>query len=316
MIVELGKKSRREAHRMFARAADALREGPRTLDAVVPRRYELAPHAQKIERERMRAKVDGTRSLATALEIALAATRRDVLHRLGMREAKDARDHDGRSVARLADHKGQIGFDSRHLEKAFKTPIAAAFRSGVESAKSELRAWPVREDAQKKRYTIDTAFDDFDPTATIDALYQTTLVFSRDVVDRERDALKRLLLDAVANGDTGAEINDAIRLFFEDGIHYIGDDGAIARTIPQDSWIDMVSRTEIARAQNGGITDTYRAAGVEQVQFVTAEDERVCPDCDALDGEIFDVGSDDTPPIHPSCRCTVIAHDEFSEQSW
>lgn len=317
MIIALGGKTRDHARHILTRAAHALGH-ERMYEAAIPRRYRLTARAHKIERERMVAKVEGTRALATALEIALAAMRRDALHRFGLREGeigmgiRELREH----IARLADGAGQLGFDERHLEMAFRAPVAAAYRAGLASAKDELRSWPVHE-AEKKRkiFTVNTAFEDFDPAAAIDALYQTTLEFSRQVVDRERDGLKKLLLDAIQHGDTADEINDSIRLFFGDGIHYVSDDGSIVRTIPEDAWIEMVSRTEIARAQNGGITDTYRAAGVEMVQFITAEDERVCPECEDLDGEIIPVDSDDIPPIHPSCRCTVIAHDEFSEQA-
>lgn len=314
MILDLGGKTRREARRMLTRAAHALLESPHTLLTVPKRRRPITARAHAIERQRMRDKVAGTRELANALELALNAMRRDVLHRFGMREARNAIVND--DAARIADGIGQMGFDERHLARAFRAPVATAYRAGRSSAVAELRTFATREAAApKKAFTVNTAFEDFDPTAAIDALYQTTLVFSRQVVDRERDGLKQLLLNAVKDGDSADEINDAIMLFFEDGIHYIGDDGAVLRTLPQDSWIDMVARTEIARAQNGGISDTYKAAGVELVEFITAEDELVCPECEDLDGTIMDVDSDDVPPIHPSCRCTIIAHDEFSEPS-
>ena len=45
-----------------------------------------------------------------------------------------------------------------------------------------------------------------------------------------------------------------------------------------------------------------RYAGVEKVRWNTQEDERVCNDCDELDGRVFDI--DMVPPTpHWGCRC-------------
>lgn len=47
---------------------------------------------------------------------------------------------------------------------------------------------------------------------------------------------------------------------------------------------------------------------VEGVEFLSAEDERVCPECAALDGTVW--ATDDpklqNPPIHWNCRCTLL----------
>ena len=42
-------------------------------------------------------------------------------------------------------------------------------------------------------------------------------------------------------------------------------------------------------------------AGVELVRWVTQKDQRVCPDCHALDGRVFKL--DEVPRKHWNCRC-------------
>ena len=37
--------------------------------------------------------------------------------------------------------------------------------------------------------------------------------------------------------------------------------------------------------------------------WVTAGDERVCPECGPLQGKWFQVGMGPTPPLHDHCRC-------------
>ena len=67
----------------------------------------------------------------------------------------------------------------------------------------------------------------------------------------------------------------------------------------------LVARTEIMQASNYGNVQGYKAAGVQQVQWLGADDERECSICYPMNGEIFDI--DDAPPLpastHPACRC-------------
>lgn len=49
----------------------------------------------------------------------------------------------------------------------------------------------------------------------------------------------------------------------------------------------------------------YKDAGITQVQWWAAEDERTCEQCGALHGRIFDIGKDPDSP-HPGCRCTKL----------
>ena len=51
--------------------------------------------------------------------------------------------------------------------------------------------------------------------------------------------------------------------------------------------------------------EAFRQAGIEQVIWVTQEDDRVCDDCEPLDGQIFDVDNVPDPP-HWGCRCRLI----------
>lgn len=51
--------------------------------------------------------------------------------------------------------------------------------------------------------------------------------------------------------------------------------------------------------------DAYRDSGVEKVMWRTMEDGRVCDDCDARDGVIYEI--DKVPPKeHYGCRCILL----------
>ena len=72
----------------------------------------------------------------------------------------------------------------------------------------------------------------------------------------------------------------------------------------------LIARTETVRAHNEGALNRYadvrdRIEGVRAlVEFTTAGDDRVCPECSALEGSVWDVDSARGEiPVHPNCRC-------------
>ncbi len=42
--------------------------------------------------------------------------------------------------------------------------------------------------------------------------------------------------------------------------------------------------------------------------WATADDERTCPECAPLDGEVWEAGSGIYPTLHPNCRCRRLYH--------
>lgn len=65
--------------------------------------------------------------------------------------------------------------------------------------------------------------------------------------------------------------------------------------------------TEGTRMFNRANSEAFAEAGINQYRYCTAGDNRVCSDCKALDGNVYDTSeaSEGTnyPPMHPWCRC-------------
>lgn len=78
--------------------------------------------------------------------------------------------------------------------------------------------------------------------------------------------------------------------------------------------VDRVVRTELLDAYNQGSYLTYEASGiVDQIEWMTAEDDQVCPICEPNDGEHVAMGDlfpsgDDLPPAHVQCRCQTVPY--------
>lgn len=62
--------------------------------------------------------------------------------------------------------------------------------------------------------------------------------------------------------------------------------------------LDMIIHTAIT----AGILWFFRSSGVAQVYFITAGDDSVCPECDAIEGQNpYPISDAPFPPIHPNC---------------
>lgn len=82
------------------------------------------------------------------------------------------------------------------------------------------------------------------------------------------------------------------------------------------SLLATVAVETVADAVNKGRTDTFTEFSeiedeIAFYQWSTILDAKTCARCEELDGLFFEKGSQDLvelePPLHPSCRCIVVA---------
>jgi hypothetical protein len=93
---------------------------------------------------------------------------------------------------------------------------------------------------------------------------------------------------------------------------------------------ELIARTETMKASNQGLLEGMRQSGVVIAkEWLATEDDRVCEFCESLDGAIIGLEEDyfgegdvvsvegasmaldyediSAPPLHPDCRCTLLA---------
>ncbi len=72
--------------------------------------------------------------------------------------------------------------------------------------------------------------------------------------------------------------------------------------------------TESARVMSEIQFNSFEKGGFKKYIWITEMDDRTCPVCSALDGEVFDIDRSEIganlPPLHPFCRCSVAAYVE------
>ena len=110
----------------------------------------------------------------------------------------------------------------------------------------------------------------------------TKYVYEHEI-DRKQARAAEAIIASTTAADRAKEINRALRLAS-----------------------GMMAQAAIS-ATDATMLDTYREAGVEQVQWVTVDDERRCEVCRKRHGMVFDI--DKVPPKpHPNCRCYLIPY--------
>lgn len=75
------------------------------------------------------------------------------------------------------------------------------------------------------------------------------------------------------------------------------------------SQADRIARTELAYIQNKSTAETYKKAGIAEVETIVADDERLCDVCGKHSGEVHSIV--DAKPgkaflFHPNCRCDIL----------
>ncbi|MBU1777997.1 MAG: phage head morphogenesis protein [Gammaproteobacteria bacterium] len=187
-------------------------------------------------------------------------------------------------------------------------------------------------EAQEK---IGVSLTDFvDRPLVRDAIRDETYKFANSVGASTKDKLRATLTEANANGEALAQIENRIKRTFgfdaEQGIYVPRtDDDAYEMS---NYRAERIARTESIRALNKGEREGYRESGVVQSMLWLASND-ACPFCADMDGE--ECGFDQpflaqgeeqvleyagnkismkqnysdvqAPPLHPNCRCTIIA---------
>jgi len=104
--------------------------------------------------------------------------------------------------------------------------------------------------------------------------------------------IARALSEGYAEGESMPDIAKRVRAEFAD---------CTARRS------QVIARTETIKTSANGAIEGYREADLQQAEFLAALDDRICDECDSLNGKIYDL--DDCAgeiPVHCNCRCCWI----------
>lgn len=201
----------------------------------------------------------------------------------------------------------------RNGEHWSATYIRAAYVKGWEQARERLQ------NAGVNTETVEDVFRLGVPTEQLRRLYTRTYENLESVTSAAAPVVRETLTEGLAEGvnpkEMARRLTDAVE--------------SIERTRA-----NALARTEIINSYADASLDRYERAGVEGAtvsgEFATADDQRVCPICNALEGSEFAIGEMRTatfefdpatdpdavpsdggtypvkPPCHINCRCAVL----------
>lgn len=186
--------------------------------------------------------------------------------------------------------------------------IESAYKKGAIRAYTDLRAEDLAN--QPTIFTggreefIRTAFSAPEVTQKIELLFTRAFTELEGVTAAMDQQMSRILAEGLSQGHGAAKIARNLR------------ENVTKMTRTR---ANVLARTEIVRAHSEGQLDAFERLGETEVgvmaEWITAGDERVCPECSALEGVVMTIKeARGLIPRHPNCRCAWIPADRARKE--
>lgn len=190
---------------------------------------------------------------------------------------------------------------AKHIESAFKKGRTQAFARAKRkelAALGEAAAGKIQEDFLK------TSFGSAERASKVELLATRSFEQLRGISAQMSQNMNRILAQGMIEGKGAKEIAKEMAESID------GLSRGRATTI---------ARTEIVNAHAEGTLDAFEELGVEELSIMaewsTAGDDRVCPQCEAMEGKVFTLDeARGMIPLHPNCRCTWIPSEPQSQK--
>jgi len=142
-------------------------------------------------------------------------------------------------------------------------------------------------------------------TSALDFMTRFNIQLAGDVSRELADGINRVIQTGIA---TGMSVRDIVK---EMGT-VVTDKEAFRHAGKKvfgkaQTRMELIARTETMRAHSQGQRKFYATVGIRKLEWLTAGDERMCPECEALDGKTFPIDRFPPQPKHPRCRCGHVA---------
>ena len=212
----------------------------------------------------------------------------------------------------LKDLESEIDEIAREVKANWKVGIRAnvegAMKLGIDDGVGQLQALEHPDFAgisnKARRSAITKTFATID-RAAIDFLANYQLNLLGDVTTELAAGIKRTITQGVLTGKSIPEVAREIGKVVKNKDAFKKAGKTVFRSAQHRA--TLIARTETLRAHNEGRKVFYREVGIRKVKWLTAQDERTCPECAPLDGRVFRIDDAPGPPKHPACRCSLVS---------
>jgi SPP1 gp7 family putative phage head morphogenesis protein len=146
---------------------------------------------------------------------------------------------------------------------------------------------------------------------TVGVLYTRVFNELKGITEAMSQQISRVLSQGIIDGDNPRLLARKLNAVIKGGGADLGITDTLGRYIPAQRRAEILARTEVIRAHHQATMQEYRNAGAEGVkvkaEWQTAGDNRVCPRCSSLQGQVFTLDEmQNKIPLHPQCRCVAL----------
>jgi SPP1 gp7 family putative phage head morphogenesis protein len=190
--------------------------------------------------------------------------------------------------------------------------LLTAYQRGVVRAREELRKAGYNVPTIVASGGLATVMSAPIHLDTIALMYTRTFNELVGVTNQMKQVISRILAEGLMSGTNPRVLaRELVAAINGKGIGDLGIFDRLGRFIPAKRRAEIIARTEIIRAHHYANIMEYKTWGVYGVsvmaEFQTAGDNRVCSECEGLNGQIFTL-DEILPmiPVHPQCRCIAL----------
>jgi SPP1 gp7 family putative phage head morphogenesis protein len=189
--------------------------------------------------------------------------------------------------------------------------IFEGYKQGVIRARRELKKAGYRVPSLADTGGIGVAMQQPFHAERVSLLYNRTFTDLKSVTDTMSGQISRVLSQGMAEGKGPREIAKLLTRTVTGPSADLALTDTLGRFIPAQRRAVMIARTEIIRAHTDATLEEYKSWRVEGVtvkaEFTTAGDDRVCPECEALEGNVYTIEeAAGIVPVHTNCRCVFL----------
>lgn len=189
--------------------------------------------------------------------------------------------------------------------------IQSSYQQGIKRARQEMIKAGMDIPTIAESGGIGSVFNQPFHIDRVGLLFIRTFEDLKGTTDAMNQQLSRVLSEGMAQGQNPNTIARLLNKTISGSGGTLELTDTLGRFIPAQRRAKIIARTEIIRAHHQATIQEYRnfaVAGVRVIaEFRTAGDDRVCAQCEALEGETFTLKEADTIiPLHPQCRCIMI----------
>ena len=139
-------------------------------------------------------------------------------------------------------------------------------------------------------------------------LFTRTFSELKGITDAMDQQISRVLAQGMADGLSPTTIARQLTAVIRGGGADLGITDQLGRFMPAERRAQVLARTEIIRAHAEAQLQELENWKVLEVnvkaEWITAGDDRVCPQCADLEGELFTIEvARGMIPLHAQCRC-------------